>query len=278
MPSPTEITVSQLTRLVGTENAPRVIDVRLDEDFALHPVLIPAARRCSHTAIDALAPTLGGNRVVVVCHRGLKLSQGAAAILRTYGVEAETLAGGQLAWCDANAPVFAPQYLPEHESSGRSLWVTRQRPKIDRLACPWLIRRFLDPDAEFLFVAADQVMAVAGRFGAEPFDVDGARWQHDGERCTFDMLLEQFGLHTDALQRLARIVRGADLGKHELAPECAGLLAVSLGLSRVYRDDLAQVEAGMTLYDALYRWARDALDETHAWPDGHRSKLGTSGR
>lgn len=270
MPSPTEITVSQLTRLIGTATAPVVIDVRLDEDFDTDPVMIPTARRCAHGDIVQRVSSLNGHSVVVVCHGGLKLSQGAAALLRSHGLHAETLAGGQLAWREANAPVFDPRHRPVDPHQSGSLWVTRQRPKIDRLACPWLIRRFIDPAARFLFVAPDQVLAVAERFGAEPFDVDGATWQHDDERCTFDILLDAFGLQSDALRRMARIVRGADLGRHELAPECAGLLAVSLGLSRMFRDDLAQLEAGLTVYDALYRWARDAVQETHAWPDGHR--------
>jgi hypothetical protein len=144
--------------------------------------------------------------------------------------------------------------------------VTRARPKVDRIACPWLIRRFVDPAAVFLFVAAPQVMAVAERFGATPFDVDGVFWSHRGETCTFDTMLEEFGLSTPALGRLATIVRGADTARLDLAPQCAGLLAASLGLSRMHRDDLAQLEAGMALYDAFHLWCRDATEEVHNWP------------
>jgi len=148
----------------------------------------------------------------------------------------------------------------------RALWVTRARPKIDRVACPWLIRRFVDPGAVFLFVAPSEVQAVADRFGATPFDVEGVFWSHRGESCTFDVMLEAFGLTSSALARLALIVRGADTDRLELAPQSAGLLAVSLGLSRMYRDDLAQMEAAMPVYDAFYRWCRDAVGETHNWP------------
>jgi hypothetical protein len=139
---------------------------------------------------------------------------------------------------------------------------------VDRIACPWLIRRFVDPQAVFLFVAASEVPAVAQRFGAAPFDIEGEDvfWSHRGEKCTFDTMVEEFGLATEPLLRLALIVRGADTARPDLAPEAPGLLAASLGLSRMYTDDLEQLEAGMALYDAFYRWCRDATDETHNWP------------
>jgi hypothetical protein len=149
---------------------------------------------------------------------------------------------------------------------GRSVWVTRSRPKIDRIACPWLIRRFVDPRAVFLYVAPAEVMGVAELCGAIPYDVEDVFWSHRGELCTFDTMLAEFGLSTPALDRLAAIVRGADTARMDLAPEAAGLLAASLGLSRMHADDLEQLEAGMVLYDAFYRWARDATDETHNWP------------
>ena len=146
--------------------------------------------------------------------------------------------------------------------------LSRARPKIDRIACPWLIRRFVDPAARFLYVAPAEVLGVAERFAATPFDVPDVRWSHRGECCTFDTMVEEFGLSTPALERLATVVRAADTDRHDLAPQAAGLLAVSVGLSRLYRDDLEQLEAGMGLYDALYRWARDGFDEGHDWPAG----------
>ena len=128
--------------------------------------------------------------------------------------------------------------LPQRDPKGRTIWVTRERPKIDRIACPWLIRRFVDPHAVFLFVAPSEVEAAADRFGGAPFDIEGVFFSHRGERCTFDTMLDAFGLSTEPLQRLAAIVRGADTARPELAPEAPGLLAASLGLSRMFADDL----------------------------------------
>ena len=145
-------------------------------------------------------------------------------------------------------------------------WVTRERPKIDRIACPWLIRRLIDRQAVFLFVAASEVEAVADRFGATPFDIEGVFWSHRGPLCTFDAMIEEFRLASPTLDRLARIVRAADTATLEAEPQAAGLLAASLGLSRMYKHDLDQLEAGMLLYDAFYRWCRDAAEETHNWP------------
>ena len=125
---------------------------------------------------------------------------------------------------------------------------------------------FVDPAAVFLFVAPSEVPAVADRFGATPFDVEGVFWSHRGELCTFDVMLEEFGLNAGPLAALAPIVRGADTARRDLAPQAAGLLAASLGLSRMHRDDLEQLQAAMGLYDAFYRWARDATAETHNWP------------
>ena len=149
---------------------------------------------------------------------------------------------------------------------GRTVWVTRARPKVDRIACPWLIRRFVDPDAVFLFVAPSEVAGVAERFGAAPFDVEGVFWSHRGELCTFDVMVDELGLAGfPALKHLALIVRGAETAHREIAPKSAGLLAASLGLSRMHNDDLRQLDDGMILYDALYRWCRDATEETHDW-------------
>jgi hypothetical protein len=156
--------------------------------------------------------------------------------------------------------------LPNRDAAGRTVWVTRSRPKVDRIARPWLVRRFVDPSAVFLFVTPSEVAGVAERFGATPFDVDGVFWSHRGELCTFDVMVEEFGLSGfDGLKRLAVIVRGADTAHPEIAPQAAGLLAASLGLSRIYADDLEQPQAGMLFYEAFYRWCRDATEETHDW-------------
>ena len=144
-----------------------------------------------------------------------------------------------------------------------SKWVTRERPKIDRIACPWLIRRFIDPRAEFLYVPSDQVRAVAAAEQAIPYDVPDVQFSHRGERCSFDAFLADFAIDDPALADLALIVRGADTGKPELTPQSAGLLAISLGLSVNYPDDHAMLEQGMVVYDALYAWVRTARTEVH---------------
>lgn len=266
MPAPDTITVPQLLRLVGTPDAPAVLDVRDPEDLAADPRALPGAvRRDWRTAPD-WATEYAGRPAAVVCHRGLKLSQGVAAWLRHAGARAEVLDGGFEAWAAAGATLVRPDRVPPRDGRGRTVWVTRSRPKVDRIACPWLIRRFVDPGAVFLFVAPSEVEAVAERFAAAPFDVEGVFWSHRGPLCTFDAMLDEFGLRTGPLDRLALIVRGADTARMDLAPEAAGLLAASLGLSRMFRDDLAQLDAGLALYDAFYRWARDAAAETHDWP------------
>lgn len=276
MPLPTEITVSQLARLVGTSDAPVLIDVRTPEDFATDPRLLPASLKRDHDTCSQWGTIFAGQRVVVLCQKGQKLSQGAAAWLRHLGVVADTLEGGFEAWRHAGAPLLDLTHAPARDAQGRTLWVTRARPKIDRIACPWLIRRFFDPAAVFLFVAPAEVEAVAARFGAVPFDVEGVFWSHRGavdspeHTCTFDTMITEFGLESPVLARLASIVRAADTERPELAPQAEGLLAVSIGLSRMFSDDLAQLNAGMLLYDALYRWCRDGQGETHTWPGAGR--------
>ncbi|MEM7547770.1 MAG: chromate resistance protein ChrB domain-containing protein [Pseudomonadota bacterium] len=263
MPSPTQITPAQLNRLIGTPDAPDIVDVCIEADFAADPRLIPSARRQPFAEIEALIPRLSGKRVVIVCQKGRKLSQGAAAVLRCGGIAAETLEGGIMAWRDAGLPLIPAASLPPRDAMGRTLWVTRHRPKIDRIACPWLIRRFVDPSARFLFVAPDEVHDVANRFTATPFDVANVHWTYRGDGCTFDTMIEEFALTTVPLRRLATIIRAADTARPDLAAEAPGLLALSLGLSRMYRNDLAQLDAGMLFFDALYRWCRDAVAETH---------------
>ena len=145
-------------------------------------------------------------------------------------------------------------------------WVTRERPKIDRIACPWLIARFIDKASEFLFVPADEVLKVARETGAIPYDIPGAEMSHDGEYCSFDTFLKKYQLTDPALHQLAAIVRGADTSRLELAPQAPGLLALSLGLSRVFDDDHEMLRHGMVMYDALYAWCRDCQKETHGWP------------
>ena len=145
-------------------------------------------------------------------------------------------------------------------------WITRERPKIDRIACPWLIQRFIDPEPQFLYVPAAMVLAVAQSSGAVPYDIPGVEMSHVGELCSFDAFLAKYRLSQPALQQLATIVRGADTSRLDLAPQSAGLYAVSLGLSQVFADDHEMLRHGLVLYDALYAWCLCCQGETHAWP------------
>lgn len=272
MPAPNSISPEKLARLVGTPGCPAIVDVG-----SAPGQCIPGSTRRPAEQVGNWSAELRGRSAVVLCARGGKLSAGAAAWLRCDGVDSEILEGGIAAWTDAGLPLLAEDRLPPRDVHGRTIWVTRARPKVDRIACPWLIRRFVDPAAMFLFVPPAEVAGVAESFGATPFDVEGAFWSHRGENCTFDVMVEELGLGGfEGLSRLAPIVRGADTARPELAPQSSGLLAVSLGLSRMFSDDLEQLEAGMTLYDALYRWCRDAVDETHDWVSHTPRKKGGS--
>ena len=387
MASPIQISVNQLSRLVGTHTAPVVLDVRTEEDFADDPRTLPAALHFPFpdvtSQVESVVQSIGSVRAVVYCQKGLKISEGVAAALRASGCSAEVLESGHFGWRDAglllvnqsaiqnrnevgqsvwvtrvrpkvdriacawllrrfvdrnaqflfvsgsqvravaekfnatpfdvedvffshrgemctsdtmleefglqsealrasgcNAEVLESGHfgwrdaglllvnqsaIQNRNEVGQSVWVTRVRPKVDRIACAWLLRRFVDRNAQFLFVSGSQVRAVAEKFNATPFDVEDVFFSHRGEMCTFDTMLEEFGLQSEALQRLATVVRGADTDRLDLAPQCAGLMAASLGLSRMYDNDIKQLEAGMLIYDAMYRWARDAFDEKHEW-------------
>ena len=262
MPGPDEISVTQLARLIGTPEAPIVIDVRPQEDRDADPFLMPCARVASYLAPEAVVPPGNTRPIAVTCYKGGKFAQGAAALLRNMGHKAEVIEGGWAAWRAAKLPVI------DRGARDQMLWVTRHRPKVDRIACPWLIRRFVNPEAKFLYVSPVAVPEVAAKFNAVPYDIEGVPHSHVGENCTFDTMLDLFGLHSDPLSRMALVIRAADTDRHNLAPQAAGLLAISVGLSRQFRDDLAQLEAGMVVYDALYRWARDGFDEGHDWPAG----------
>lgn len=261
------ITPTELWRLMATPNAPVIIDVRRAEAIESSNRLLPGSVSRDPHAVGAWTPDRDGI-VVIACKHGHERSQMATAELRERGIDARVLAGGFEAWCAQGLPVIdrsaCLRLLPEHPS----LWVTRRRPKIDRVACPWLIRRFLDPRARFLFVDPPEVAAVARETGATPFDIEGVELSHEGERCSFDTMLKLFGLESEtSLSRLAVIVRGADTARPDLAPEAAGLLAVSLGLSELAADDdHALLRSGFPVYDALFSWLRYATGERHNWP------------
>jgi len=267
MPAINAISTDKLARLLGTPACPALIDLRESCDF------IPGSLRRDPDRVAEWAGGIASPSVIVVCHHGGSASAATAAWLRHAGIRAELLEGGVEAWTAADLPLVREAVLPPRDAEGRTRWVTRARPKVDRIACPWLIRRFVDPAAIFLFVATPDVPAVGERMDAAPFDVDGVFWSHRGAACTFDTMVQELGLAgLPGLDRLAPIVRGADTAHPELAPQAPGLLAISLGLSRMYADDLEQLEAGMLLYDAFYRWCRDATGETHNWPTNKAAK------
>jgi rhodanese-related sulfurtransferase len=200
-------------------------------------------------------------QLVLYCVHGHEISQGLTAALRAMGCQVQHLQGGLAAWQAAGLPV-ADTCPP-----GATRWVTRERPKIDRIACPWLVARFIDPHAEFLYVPAGDVLRVAAETGAEPYDVPGVALSHVGDLCSFDAFMARYGLGNDpALQQLAVIVRGADTDRLDLAPQSAGLYALSLGLSLTCPNDHDMLRQGMGLYDALYAWCRHGQGETHRWP------------
>jgi hypothetical protein len=157
-------------------------------------------------------------------------------------------------------------HSPRPLEKGPTRWVTRERPKIDRIACPWLILRFVDPSAQFLYVPPADVLKVAAETGATAYDIPGVHFTHEGEHCSFDAFIKHYQLDAPGLAQLAAIVRGADTSRLDLTPQSAGLFAISLGLSAVFRDDHAMLRAGLTIYDALYEWCRAHQGEAHSWP------------
>lgn len=265
---PRTISSQHLIRLVGTDKCPLIVDVRRQAVFAAAPSRIAAALWRDHMAVTDWLPRLPeGRPIVVYCAHGHNVSEIALAKLRAAGADAQMLDGGMDAWLAAGGPVVAREAPGLEPGLPRpSEWVTRARPKIDRIACPWLIRRFIDPLAIFHFVSAEWVKDVADETGAIPFDIKDVHYSHRGDTCTFDTLISEFGLNEPALLRLARIVRGADTARLDIEPQAAGLLAISLGLSAIEDDDHAQLETAMTIYDGLYGWCRHASDETHNWP------------
>jgi rhodanese-related sulfurtransferase len=258
-----------LWHLIGTPNAPVVLDVSRRDIYDGWPGVIPTSRWRDPNDIAAWEGALDRNMpIAVACKAGHDFSQAVVSRLRGNGFAASAVEGGNNSWTDAGLPRVSKPPLDRLASTRPSLWVTRRRPKIDRIACPWLVRRFLDAEARFLFVEPDQVQAVAGETGAIPFDIKNVELSHDGERCTFDTMLALFGLESEpSLARLALIVRGADTARPDLAPEAAGLHAVSLGLSALAGDDdHGLLQRAFLIYDALFAWLRFAADERHNWP------------
>ncbi|MCK9919523.1 chromate resistance protein [Microbacteriaceae bacterium K1510] len=242
--------------------------MRPHDMFDESAALIPGAVWRDVTQVANWAADFDDHSIVVACKAGHDISQLAVAQLRALGFDAALLAGGYEGWSAASLPVVDKRALDRIVPRRPSLWVTRRRPKIDRIACPWLIRRFLDPQARILFVDPEEVVNVARQSGGIPFDIKDVELSHEGERCTFDTMLKLFGLESEpSLARLALIVRGADTARHDLMPEAAGLHAISLGLSALAGDDdHGLLRHGFMVYDALFAWLRFAADERHNWP------------
>ncbi len=271
---------------MGRADSPLLLDVRHEAKFVASPLMLAGALRCKPGDVAAFAASQSPRDLVVYCVYGHNVSEDAVALLRAAGWNASALAGGIEGGEDG---VDTPQDIamwrasvlptlrkrPDWGVTGEqpSRWITRERPKIDRIACPWLIRRFIDPRAEFFYVPTAQVFSEAARLNAVAYDLPGAPVSHEGDWCSFDVLLRAFEIEGAAVDRLARIVRGADTDRLALEPQCAGLLAMSLGLSRLHTDDHAMLEAAMPMYDALYAWCASEAEavwqgtkpETHNW-------------
>jgi rhodanese-related sulfurtransferase len=258
---PPSISPQDLYGAIGTAAAPIVIDVRRSAAFAADSRMIVGAIRRNPDEIQNWRQELpSGRAVVVYCVHGHEASQEAASALRNGGFNACYLEHGIAGWAEHRLPMRGKR------DTEPGSWVTRERPKIDRIACPWLIRRFIDPEAEFLFVPTERVFVVAAETGATAYDIPGAEpFSHEGELCSFDAFLKVYGIKDQALDALSLIVRGADTARLELTPQSPGLLALSLGLSANFPDDHAMLEHGMVMYDAFYAWCRSLQGETHNW-------------
>ncbi len=262
---PRSISAAELARTLGSVRHPPVIDVRREAAFAASDHLVCGSVHRNPEKIAAWHSELPAGKVIVVaCVHGHEVSQNATAELQAAGFEARYLIDGIEGWIEAGYPHLWKTAL--YDGTRATSWITRARPKIDRIACPWLIRRFIDPLASFHYVPADQALAQASARNAIPFDIPDVAFSHRGENCTFDSMLADFGLQDRALAAMARIIRGADTSRLDLTPQSSGLYAISLGLGDLIEDDHALLDAGMQIYDALYRWQRDLTQETHAWP------------
>jgi len=260
------ISVTELRSELAGKTPPIVIDARRRPAFLEADAMISGALRREPEDARVWAKSLPrASSAVVYCVHGREVSQGAAAALNDAGIAAHYLEGGIEAWKAAQAPL---DHKPRNASTR---WVTRERPKIDRIACPWLIARFVDAQAEFLYVPPKEVLDAAKQRDAVPYDIPDVHFSHDGELCSFDAFLKHYRLTDPALAELAVIVRGADTAHLELAPQAPGLAAISLGLSRNFQDDHEMLRHGMVMYDALYTWCKQGKEEVHTWnPQAYR--------
>jgi rhodanese-related sulfurtransferase len=259
------IKVHALYGELGLPDSHLIIDVRGEDEIEALPRLIPGAVRGAVDAVHPWARSLPKSRpIVVYCAHGHDASRNAAEAIANLGFAASYLDGGLQSWREAR--FVTTRVRREFNVPGGSRWVTRERPKIDRLACPWLVKRFIDPDATFFYTPAQRVRSDAETLQAQPYDIADVTFSHRGSRCSFDAFLEEFDIHDPVIDRLATIVRAADTGELAQSREAPGLLAISLGLSQNHADDLLLLDHALPLYDALYAWCKKARDETHSWP------------
>jgi rhodanese-related sulfurtransferase len=256
------ITPAELSQRLAAFPPPTLVDVRRQTAFEQDPTVIPTALRRLPEAVEAWASALEPWReVVVYCVRGHEVSQSAAAELRLRGLDARYVEGGLERW--------RAEGRESRPFRAATRWVTRERPKIDRIACPWLVRRFIDPSAEFFYVPDAGVRAFAAANAATPYDVPDVDYTHVGPECSFDAFIRRHALSHPALDALAAIVRAADTATLDRAAQAPGLLAASLGLSAMFADDHAMLKWGMLVYDSLYAWCRRCRQtgqtETHGW-------------
>jgi rhodanese-related sulfurtransferase len=250
---------------LGLPDSRIIVDVRDDTEYAARPRLMPGALRGRPDHVDQWARSLPRTRpIVAYCEDGRGRSALAAERLTSLGYPAAALEGGLSEWLERGYPSIKAR--ADLKAPGGSKWVTRERPKIDRLACPWLVRRFIDPRATFFYTPAHQVRNESQTLGAEPYDIADVTFSHRGPRCSFDAFLDEFDLHDAVLDQVADIVRAADTGELAQSREAPGLLAISLGLSANNPDDLVLLEQAMPIYDGLYAWRKKASAETHSWP------------
>jgi len=236
---------------LGTASAPLVIDVRNPDAFSADDRLVIGALHRVPADVARWRDKLPACRpIVAYCVHGHEVSQGVASALRAAGKDANYLEGGIEGWKENQLPTRRKRGAADNK------WVTREHPKIDRIACPWLISRFVNPEAEFIYVPPNDVAKIANEVGGTPYDINGVEFGHVGDRCSFDAIVGVHDIHDTALDHLATIVRGADTSRPDLTPQCEGLLAISYGLSANFRDDHEMLKHGMVMYDALYTWCR----------------------
>jgi len=253
------VSPNDLYARLGTANAPLLIDVRRPQAFDADQVrIIGAARRLPDEVAKWRGALPASRPIVAYCVHGHEVSQNVASALQSAGMTAAYLDGGIAGWQERKLPTRRKRNASENK------WVTREHPKIDRIACPWLISRFVNPEAEFIYVPAVEVAKVATEVGGTPYDIQDVQFGHVGERCSFDAIVSAYGIADPALDRLATIVRGADTSRPDLTPQCEGLLAISYGLSGNFPDDHEMLKHGMVMYDALYTWCRQQLAKAKA--------------